>query len=100
MKNLEIMENFTLKNIPDLDTCVLGALELFMKEPLPKINIKFKKPMVTVIWEVFPGVKTIGSVLAKVMSILYGRNGLPGIIFIKCLPDCAMHIYMAETKRR
>ena len=44
--NLEIMQNFTLKNIPDLDTCVLGALELFMKEKLPKINIIFKRPMV------------------------------------------------------
>ena len=45
-KNYQIMQNFTLKNIPNLDTCVLGALELFQKEKLPKINIKFKRPMV------------------------------------------------------
>ena len=46
MKNLETMQNFTLKNIPALETYVLGALELFQKEKLPKINIKFKRPMV------------------------------------------------------
>jgi hypothetical protein len=46
LKNLESMQKFTLKNIPDLDTCVLGALELFQSKSIPKINIKFKRPMV------------------------------------------------------
>lgn len=45
-KNLKIMQNFTLKNIPDLDVCVLGALELFNSERLPKIKIDYKRPMV------------------------------------------------------
>ena len=44
--NHETMQNFTLKTIPDLDICVLGALELFMKEKLPKMNITYKRPLV------------------------------------------------------
>lgn len=36
--NYNIMQNFTLKNIPDLDVCVLGALELFNSVKLPKID--------------------------------------------------------------
>lgn len=46
MKNHELMQSFTLKNIPDLDTCVLGALELFMKEKIPKMEIPYKRPLV------------------------------------------------------
>jgi len=45
-KNSKIMGNFTLKNIPDLDTCVLGALELLEKEKLPTIKIPYKRPLV------------------------------------------------------
>jgi len=44
--NLDIMQSFTLANIPDLDTCVLGALELFSNEKLPKIKIPYKRPLV------------------------------------------------------
>lgn len=45
-KNYEIMQTFTLKNIPDLDVCVLGALELFSKIKLPKIQIPKGKILV------------------------------------------------------
>lgn len=45
-KNLKIMQSFTIKNLPNLDTCVLGALELFQKNKLPNLNIKFKRPLV------------------------------------------------------
>ncbi|PIN89313.1 hypothetical protein COU60_04125 [Candidatus Pacearchaeota archaeon CG10_big_fil_rev_8_21_14_0_10_34_76] len=44
--NLETMQNFSLKNIPDLDVCVLGALELFSDTNIPKIEIPYKKPLV------------------------------------------------------
>jgi hypothetical protein len=47
MKNLKIMQNFTIKNIPNLDVCVLGALEFFMQNKPCQINIKkYKKPLV------------------------------------------------------
>ncbi|OIO19851.1 MAG: hypothetical protein AUJ23_01435 [Candidatus Magasanikbacteria bacterium CG1_02_32_51] len=45
-KNIEILQNFTIKNIPNLDIAVLGALELFMNVKLPKLSIQFKKPLV------------------------------------------------------
>lgn len=45
-KNIEILETFGLKNIPNLDVAVLGALELFMNTKLPKYSVKFKKPLV------------------------------------------------------
>ena len=41
--NYEVMQSFSLKNIPDLDICVLGALEFFSGQKLPKININRKK---------------------------------------------------------
>ncbi len=44
--NMKIMDTFTLKNIPDLDVCVLAALELFTKEKIPKIKIPYKRPLV------------------------------------------------------
>ncbi|MGK0209017.1 MAG: hypothetical protein ACI83O_000279 [Patescibacteria group bacterium] len=44
--NLTIMQNFTMKDIPNLDTCVKGALELFSQESLPKINIPKKNLLV------------------------------------------------------
>lgn len=40
------MQTFSLKNIPDLDVCVLGALELFMDKKLPKIKIPSGKILV------------------------------------------------------
>jgi len=46
-KNYKIMQNFGLKNIPNLDTCVLGALEFFSDVKLPKISLgKYKKFLV------------------------------------------------------
>ena len=40
------MQSFSLENIPDLDICVLGALELINMEKIPKMNISFKRPIV------------------------------------------------------
>lgn len=45
-ENIEVMQNFGLKNIPNLDVCVLAALELFMKEKIPKMKIPYKRPLV------------------------------------------------------
>ena len=46
-KYLQIMQTFTLQNIPNLDTCVLAALELFSKTKLPSLPIsKWKRPLV------------------------------------------------------
>lgn len=45
-KNKEIMQNFDINNLPDLDTCVLGALELFSDLKIPEITFSFKKPLV------------------------------------------------------
>ena len=46
-KNIDILNTFTLDTIPDLDVTVLGALELFQKETLPKLDIlKYKRPLV------------------------------------------------------
>jgi hypothetical protein len=45
--NIHLLETFTLENIPDLDTVVLGALELFQKEKLPAIPFDaYKRPLV------------------------------------------------------
>ncbi len=46
-KNIQILNTFTLDNIPDLDVAVLGALELFQKEPVPKLKLDvYKRPLV------------------------------------------------------
>ena len=45
-KNIDILNTFTLDTIPDLDVAVLGALELFQKEQLPRIEIPYKRPLV------------------------------------------------------
>src|SRR3989338_9941614 len=45
-QNLKIMRSFDIKTIPELDTCVLGALELFNSEKIPKISIKYQRPLV------------------------------------------------------
>ena len=43
--HLQVMNTFTEKNLPGLSMTTLGALELFAKEGIPKINFpKFKKP--------------------------------------------------------
>jgi len=45
-KNIDVLNTFTLDTIPDLDAAVLGALELFQKEKLPRIEILYKRPLV------------------------------------------------------
>lgn len=46
-KNIHILDTFDLDNIPDLDVAVLGALELFQKESLPKLDMGiYKRPLV------------------------------------------------------
>ena len=44
--NMHIMQDFTLQNIPNLDVCVLAALELFQNTKVPKIKIPYKHPLV------------------------------------------------------
>jgi len=47
MTNITTLENFGLKDIPNLDVVVLAALELFQQELLPKIDISaYKHPLV------------------------------------------------------
>lgn len=46
LKNYEMMEKFDLNHIPDLDICILGALELFSRENLKEIKVPFKRPLV------------------------------------------------------
>jgi hypothetical protein len=46
VKNIEVMNTFTLKNIPDLDVCVLAALELFSRTKIPKFKLSYKRPLV------------------------------------------------------
>jgi len=45
-KNIDILNTFTLGTVPDLDVAVLGALELFQKEKLLRIEIPYKRPLV------------------------------------------------------
>lgn len=46
--HISILDTFTLDNLPDLDTAVLGALELFSNEPTPRIDLHevYKKPLI------------------------------------------------------
>lgn len=47
IQNKNKMDRFTEKNLPSLSTAVLGALELFANEGLPKIKMpNFKKPVI------------------------------------------------------
>ena len=44
---IDLLTTFSLENIPDLDTVVIGALELFEKEKLPQIQFNaYKRPLV------------------------------------------------------
>lgn len=40
--NHQTMQSFTINNIPNLDVCILGALEMFSNIRLPKLNIPKK----------------------------------------------------------
>ena len=44
--NMQMMQEFGIENIPNLDTCVLAALDLFSQKKVPKIKIAFKRPLV------------------------------------------------------
>jgi hypothetical protein len=45
--HIETMNNFSLKNMPDLDIAVLAALELFATQPLPQLSLKeYTRPLV------------------------------------------------------
>lgn len=40
------LETFDLLSLPDLDTTVLGALELFIEQPVPEVTVPFKLPLI------------------------------------------------------
>lgn len=45
--NIDILDTFDLDHIPDLDVAVLGALELFQRESLPKLDLSaYARPLV------------------------------------------------------
>ncbi len=44
--NLEVMNTFSEKSIPDLDLSVLAALELFSEVKIPKMKISYKFPLI------------------------------------------------------
>lgn len=46
MSAIETLKTFTKDDLPDLDTVVVGALELFSDTKLPKIDIPLKRPLV------------------------------------------------------
>ncbi len=47
MSSLEILETFTIDNLPNLDTVVVGALELFTKVDVPVLNVhQYSRPLV------------------------------------------------------
>lgn len=46
MSAIDNLNNFTLENLPDLDTVVIGALELFQNAKLPETTVPFRRPLV------------------------------------------------------
>ncbi len=46
MSAIDTLNNFTLENLPDLDTVVMGALELFASAKLPDTTVPFRRPLV------------------------------------------------------
>lgn len=46
--NYDIMQSFVIKDIPNLDVCVLGALEFLFDKKLPSIDIGKKKRLLVV----------------------------------------------------
>jgi len=65
--NLDILERFDEKTLPDLDVCVLGALELFADQGLPPLEIatSYRHPLI------------VGSVGAAVTGrILFGERNV------------------------
>ncbi len=47
MSSIELLENFTLDDLPFLDTVVMGALELFSQQALPHVDVSmYQNPLV------------------------------------------------------
>jgi len=47
MSKRDILANFDINSLPDLDIVVMGALELFKEQPLPKIDVSiYKHPLI------------------------------------------------------
>lgn len=46
MSATDTLKKFTLENLPDLDTVVIGALELFESIDLPQTDVPFRRPLV------------------------------------------------------
>lgn len=44
--HIDTLNAFDINSLPNLDTAVLGALELFQTTPLPRLDIDFKRPLV------------------------------------------------------
>ena len=44
--HIDTLNAFDINSLPDLDTVVMGALELFQSTSLPNLDIKFKRPLV------------------------------------------------------
>lgn len=45
--HIDTLKTFTIDSLPDLDTVVLGALELFQQQPLPRIDVSaYQRPLV------------------------------------------------------
>lgn len=44
--HIDTLNTFDINSLPNLDTVVLGALELFQTTPLPRLDIDFKRPLV------------------------------------------------------
>ncbi len=44
--HIDTLNTFDINSLPNLDTAVLGALELFQTTPLPRLDIDFKRPLV------------------------------------------------------
>ena len=43
MSSIELLENFTVDDLPFLDTVVLGALELFSQQALPHVDVSMSR---------------------------------------------------------
>ena len=43
---LQVMKTFTLSTIPNLDVCVLAALDLFSQQEVPTTTVPYRRPLV------------------------------------------------------
>jgi len=70
--NLKTLETFDIHSLPNLDVVVLGALEYFSKEELPKLNVETlcSKPLVVG----SAGAHTVGKILFRDTSARYAEE--------------------------